>query len=52
MLELCWTQVAEIVDRALAEDSSWGDVTTQAIIPTDSMGKATVVVKADGVLAG
>jgi len=52
VLELCWTQVAEIVDRALAEDSSWGDVTTQAIIPTDSMGKATVVVKADGVLAG
>ena len=51
-LEISWQQVEEIVDRALAEDSAWDDVTTQAIVPYELTGKASIVVKANGVLAG
>jgi nicotinate-nucleotide pyrophosphorylase (carboxylating) len=45
-------QVQEIVDRALAEDHAWSDVTTQALIPSDLQAKASIVAKASGVLAG
>ncbi len=45
-------QVQEIVDRALAEDHAWSDVTTQAVIPFDLQSKASIVAKASGVLAG
>ena len=38
-------KVEETVDHALAEDCAWGDVTTQALIPPDAAGKATVVAK-------
>lgn len=51
-LEISWQQVEEIVDRALAEDSAWDDVTTQAIVPYELTGKASIVAKANGVLAG
>lgn len=51
-LEIDWQQVEEIVDRALAEDSAWDDVTTQAIVPYELTGKASIVAKANGVLAG
>ena len=46
------TQVEEIIDRALAEDLSRGDVTTEALIPHDQQGAASIVVKSKGVLAG
>jgi len=45
-------QIEEAVDRALAEDSVWGDVTTQAVIPPELRGKASIVAEASGVLAG
>lgn len=45
-------KVAEIVDRALAEDCAWGDVTTHALIPSDASGKASIMAKSPGVLAG
>jgi len=45
-------QVEEIIDRALAEDLSKGDVTTEALIPRDQRGTASIVVKSKGVLAG
>jgi nicotinate-nucleotide pyrophosphorylase (carboxylating) len=52
-LDTAWRQkVEETVDRALAEDCAWGDVTTQALIPPDALGKATAVAKSAGVLAG
>jgi len=41
-----------IVKRALEEDIGKGDVTTNSIIPKDSKGKAVIVAKQDGVLAG
>ena len=45
-------QIDSIVDLALAEDMSHRDVTSEAIIPPDLHGKASIAVKAKGVLAG
>jgi len=45
-------QIEEVIDRALDEDSVWGDVTTQAVIPPELRGKACIVAEASGVLAG
>ena len=45
-------QIDNIVDLALAEDTSHGDVTSEAIIPPDLQGKALILAKAKGVLAG
>ncbi len=52
-MEIGWQQVVgELVDRALAEDWAWGDVTTQALIPSDAEGKASILAKSAGILAG
>jgi nicotinate-nucleotide pyrophosphorylase (carboxylating) len=51
-LEIGWKRIEEIVDRALAEDLGWGDVTTEALVPAELTGKAFIVAKARGVLAG
>jgi len=45
-------QVDNIIDLALAEDISHGDVTSETLIPPDLQGKASILVKAEGVLAG
>ena len=45
-------QIDNIIDLALAEDISHGDVTTEALIPPDLQGKASILVKARGILAG
>lgn len=42
----------EIVRKALEEDIRKGDVTTNSIIPKNSKGKAVIVAKEEGVLAG
>jgi nicotinate-nucleotide pyrophosphorylase (carboxylating) len=42
----------ELVDRALEEDVGAGDVTTEATVPADQRGIATIFHKAPGVLAG
>jgi len=46
--------VSEVVERALAEDlgPDWLDVTTLATIPPEALGRAQVVARADGVVAG
>jgi len=41
-----------IIDLALTEDISHGDVTSEALIPTELQGKASILVKAEGILAG
>jgi nicotinate-nucleotide pyrophosphorylase (carboxylating) len=51
-VKLSDAQVDEIVDRALAEDLGWGDVTTEALIPSGQRGSASIVAKEKGVLAG
>lgn len=45
-------EVNKIIDLALAEDISHGDITSQSLIPTDLQGKASIMAKAEGVLAG
>jgi len=41
-----------IVDQALTEDLGYGDITTETLIPPELSGKASILVKADGILAG
>jgi len=45
-------QLRRIVSEALAEDLAYGDVTTEALVPSELEGKAAILVKRDGVLAG
>ena len=45
-------QADRIIEVALAEDTGYGDATSEAIIPPELEGKASILVKADGVLAG
>jgi len=51
-LQLPEEEVDKIIDLALAEDISHGDVTSEALIPAELQGKASVLVKAKGILAG
>lgn len=44
--------LADIVDRALAEDLGPGDVTSAAIVPAGARARAEIVQKAPGVLSG
>lgn len=50
--QLTIRQIDSIIDIALEEDISHGDVTSEGLIPPDLSGKATLVVKEKGVLAG
>ncbi len=52
MMQPSEEQIDKIVDLALAEDTSHGDVTSEALIPPQLQGKASVLVKAAGILAG
>ncbi len=42
----------EIVRRALAEDLGWGDVTTDAVVPSDRRARGSIVAKSVCVVAG
>jgi len=46
------SQIEEIVERALVEDLGWGDATTEAVIPNDQQGIASIIAKEEGILAG
>jgi nicotinate-nucleotide pyrophosphorylase (carboxylating) len=45
-------QVQAIIQRALDEDVSWGDVTTDNSVPDDQWSRAVLLAKQDGVLCG
>ena len=45
-------ETESLIDRALTEDLSLGDATTQALVPPGSTGKAGFVAKEEGILAG
>jgi len=45
-------QVENIIALALAEDLGHGDITSDMLIPPDLQGKASIVIKERGVLAG
>ena len=51
-MQLSEEQVDNIIDLALAEDVSHGDVTTEALIPPELQGRASILLKAKGILAG
>jgi len=51
-VQLSEEQVDKVIDLALAEDISHGDVTSEILIPPGLQGKASILVKAEGVLAG
>src|SRR5215212_4386639 len=42
----------EIVRRTLAEDLGWGDVTTEATVPTELRGTGIILAKSPCVIAG
>lgn len=44
--------IEAIIDRALTEDLSSGDPTTDSLVPPELTGRAVVVAKAEGILAG
>lgn len=46
------TDILRIVDNALAEDLGDGDHTSLATIPENAQGKARLLIKEDGILAG
>ena len=50
--ELTDKQFDAIIDLALDEDTGYGDITSEALIPPDLTGKASLLVKEKGVLAG
>jgi nicotinate-nucleotide pyrophosphorylase (carboxylating) len=45
-------QIDNIIDLALAEDISHGDITSQGLIPPELQGKASLLAKAEGIIAG
>ncbi|MBA7688095.1 putative nicotinate-nucleotide pyrophosphorylase [carboxylating] [subsurface metagenome] len=50
--ELSEEQLNNIIDLALTEDTGHGDVTSALLMPPELHGKASIVVKAKGILAG
>ena len=44
--------IDEIIEKALAEDIGDGDHTSLSTIPKEAMGKAKLLIKEDGILAG
>jgi nicotinate-nucleotide pyrophosphorylase (carboxylating) len=44
--------IEEIIDLALAEDLGKGDITTEALIPSNQQGAGIIVAKEAGILAG
>jgi len=51
-MKLPQKQLDEIIETALSEDVSHGDVTSKILIPPQQLGKAYILSKEEGVLAG
>jgi nicotinate-nucleotide pyrophosphorylase (carboxylating) len=45
-------QVKHFISQAIAEDLGQGDITTEALIPKTQRGKASIIAKANGIIAG
>ncbi len=50
--QLSEEQIDNMIDLALAEDTSHGDVTSEALIPPGLQGRAAILVKEKGIIAG
>jgi len=46
------TNLRRMAESALLEDRAWHDVTTDPLVPDDQQGRAQIVAKQDGVIAG
>jgi nicotinate-nucleotide pyrophosphorylase (carboxylating) len=46
------SQVEQLICQALAEDLNWGDVTTEALLSETRQGKASIIAKSKGIIAG
>ena len=51
-LQITQEQIDTIVDLALAEDISGGDITSEILIPPNLIGRALILIKEAGILAG
>ena len=51
-IDLSDTQIDDIINLALDEDLGEGDATSEALIPPDLQGKASIIIVENGVLAG
>ena len=51
-VQLSDKQINTAIDLALEEDIGHGDITSEALIPPDLTGKAELLVKEEGILAG
>ncbi len=45
-------QLDQIIDLALAEDTGRGDITSKILLPAEISGQASLLAKAEGILAG
>lgn len=45
-------EILSLIDRAIAEDLHGGDQTTEVLISSNLVGKAVVLAKSDGIIAG
>lgn len=52
MNKLWQEEIDNTIDHALAEDTSHGDMTSELLIPPELQGKASLLVKAEGIIAG
>jgi nicotinate-nucleotide pyrophosphorylase (carboxylating) len=52
MHRLSEEEIDRIIALALAEDTSHGDITSEILIPSALHGRASILVKEDGILAG
>ncbi|MFC2122824.1 carboxylating nicotinate-nucleotide diphosphorylase [Bacteroidota bacterium] len=51
-MELPWEQVDNLISLALVEDTGFGDPTSESLIPPGLGGRASILAKANGRLAG
>ena len=51
-MDISPAEIDEVVQRALIEDRAADDITTGTLVHSDLHGKAVIIAKADGVLAG
>lgn len=44
--------IDELIKKAIQEDMPFGDITTNALIPEDSLSTASIIAKEDGIICG
>ena len=51
-MDISQAEIDDIVRTALLEDLGAGDITTETLVPAGLHGRARIIAKAEGVLAG